>query len=283
MTVELYLGDCVKLLRDVPSESVDAVITDPPYPYIKRSYGYWTEQEWWAMVVEGVIPQVRRILKPTGSAVFILQPNSEHVGKTRPWLWRFMLWVCEEWNMVQDVWWFNHCAIPTISVSLHELLRQSIKICVWCGIHSCYKNQEAVLMPEADRTHSRNATREKRLGNDSVLRTLSGQSVKISSIGNSSKKRGGVTPFNCLVTGANSINGNNGHSAGTPLKLADWWTRYICPPGGTVCDPFAGTSTMGLAALKNGCNFIGIEKEQEYYETSKRRLDEAQEQMRMPC
>jgi len=100
----IVCGDCLDILPTIPDASVDAVITDPPYPHIKRDYGTWTTKEWWEMVVEGVVPEVRRILKPTGSAVFILQPNSEKVGKMRGWLWEFMAWVCREWNMVQDAW-----------------------------------------------------------------------------------------------------------------------------------------------------------------------------------
>ena len=82
-SVTLHLGDCVDWLRTLPDASVDAVITDPPYPEIDRPYGRLTESEWWSLIVEGVIPEVRRILKPTGSAVFILQPNSRKVGSMR--------------------------------------------------------------------------------------------------------------------------------------------------------------------------------------------------------
>ena len=89
--------------------------------------------------------------------------------------------------------------------------------------------------------------------------------------------RGGSTPFNLIPIGVTSHDsaGAHGHGAGTPLKLADWWTRYICPPGGTVCDPFTGSGTMGIAALNNGCNFIGCEKMPKHYETACARLANA--------
>jgi len=120
------------------------VITDPPYPCIKRDYGYWTVEEWWELIVEGVIPEVRRILKPTGSAVFILQPNSEKVGKMRGWLWEFMAWVCREWNMVQDVWWWNPAVMPSgVSTPRSRgLTRASVKACVWGGSSNCYRAQD---------------------------------------------------------------------------------------------------------------------------------------------
>lgn len=93
--------------------------------------------------------------------------------------------------------------------------------------------------------------------------------------------RGGATPFNVWV-GANSNSsqgaGSFGHGAGTPFELSKWWTRYICPPGGVVCDPFMGSGTMGLAARAYGCQFIGIEKEDRpgYFPTAETRIAAAQ-------
>jgi len=80
------------------------------------------------------------------------------------------------------------------------------------------------------------------------------------------------------IGGNSTIRYNYGHGAGTPLALADWWTRYIVPPGGTVLDPFFGVGTMGIAAIKNRCHFIGIEKEAHYCETAEERIAKAKEE-----
>ena len=271
--VLLHHGDCLDILPQIPSQSVDAVITDPPYPHIKRDYGYWTTEEWWALVVEGVIPEVRRILKPSGSAVFILQPNSEKVGKMRGWLWEFMAWVCREWNMVQDVWWWNYTKMPTGGANKKGgLARESIKACVWAGDPRCYRNQSAVYWEPAQSTIAENA-------NNRWYNLHSGRTMNRAKIRQIILDNGGVTPFNLLpMPVANSVSGAgaHGHGAGTPLKLADWWTRYICPPDGVILDPFMGSGTMGLAALQNGCGFIGIEKMggKGYFETAEQRINE---------
>jgi site-specific DNA-methyltransferase (cytosine-N4-specific) len=277
MTANLHLGDCLDVLPTIASESVDAVITDPPYPHIKRDYGYWTVEEWWELVVEGVIPEVRRILKPTGSAVFILQPSSEKVGQMRGWLWEFMAWVCREWNMVQDVWWWNVTALPTGVCIPPErgLLRPSVKVCVWCGKPSCYRNQENVLWGRGEWHVTRKSTRR-------ALKRInpSGNSTDEKRMFDAHIERGGVVPYNLIPIANNNQAkddaGAHGHGAGTPLKLADWWTRYICPPGGTVCDPFMGSGTMGVAAVQNGCDFIGIERMpgQGYFATAEQRIEE---------
>jgi hypothetical protein len=133
------LGDCLDVLPTLKSGSVDCVITDPPYPMIDRPYGKMTEAEWFAMM-RVVVPECMRVLKPTGSAVFILQPNSERVGRMRTWLWEFMLWVGKEWGIVQDAWWWNTAAIPEAHAIQGRLMRTSLKACVWVGPSDCWRN-----------------------------------------------------------------------------------------------------------------------------------------------
>ena len=272
-SVTLHLGDCVDWLRTLPDGSVDAVITDPPYPEIDRPYGRLTESEWWSLIVEGVIPEVRRILKPTGSAVFILQPNSRKVGSMRGWLFEFQAWACREWNMVQDAWWWNFTAPPTVHAHrTRGLMRPSLKAAVWLGAPDCYRNQDAVLWTQSEA--NRATARE-----DRALQVFpSGQSIRRGRCAAVADERGGVTPFNVLPvssTDNQSSSGANRHGARTPLSVAAWWTRYICPPGGVVCDPFAGSGTMALAAIEHGCNFIGAEKMPEYHAIGQRRINEA--------
>ena len=275
---QVVCGDCIEILRQIPNESVDAVITDPPYPCIKRDYGYWTVDEWWSMIVDGVVPEVRRVLKPTGSAVFILQPNSEHVGQMRGWLWEFMAWVCREWNMIQDVWWWNYTVFPTVHCQRkYGLMRPSIKPMVWCGASNCYRNQDSVLWEMSD------ATKAVDLSDRALRYHPNGGTMRPGRCARTAIERDGSTPFNVVPlpnTNSRSSSGANGHGAGTPLELADWWTRYICPPGGVVLDSFFGAGTMGLAAVQNGCDFIGIEKEPEYCGIARRRIDEARQKAR---
>jgi len=269
-SIRLICADTLDVLPGIPSQSVDAVITDPPYPCIKRDYGTWTVEEWWALMVEGVIPQVRRILKPSGSAVFILQPNSEHVGQMRGWLWEFMAWVCREWNMIQDAYWWNTTAQPCVHTHRDKgLMRPSIKPCVWMGEPDCYRSQDAILWGAADWIKTQKTTER------ALEHMPSGYTIRRGRVAETSIERGGVTPFNVIPIPVKSNGaGAHGHGAGTPLKLADWWTRYICPPGGTVLDPFVGSGTMMLAAIQNGCNGIGIDKEQRYIDIAQRRVDE---------
>jgi DNA modification methylase len=263
-------------MATLDAESVDAVITDPPYAEISRRYGRLTEPQWHDLM-DGVVAEVRRVLKPSGSAVFILQPNSEKVGRMRPWLFEFMAKWAREWNMVQDAWWWNHCAAPTVHCSRKNgLLRPSIKACVWLGSADCFRQQDAVLWEPSEAT--KQANRENR-----VLRTRpSGLSMRKGRCVAASDERGGVTPFNCVpISNTNSIgsSGAHGHGAGTPLPLAEWWTRYICQPSGLVLDPFCGAGTMGVAAVASGRSFIGVEQEAEYVKIARDRIESVTEDM----
>ena len=54
-----------------------------------------------------------------------------------------------------------------------------------------------------------------------------------------------------------------------------WLCRLITPPGGTVIDPFMGSGTTGIAAIREGFNFIGIEKEADHFVICQHRIAQA--------
>ena len=64
------------------------------------------------------------------------------------------------------------------------------------------------------------------------------------------------------------------HFATFPIELPEICLCAGAPKGGVVLDPFAGTATTGLAAIKNGRRFVGIELNAEYIEIARRRFDQ---------
>jgi hypothetical protein len=125
----LIHGDCRQKLQQIPKESIDALITDPIYPEVRREYDRISEADWQIMMKE-VIAEARRVLKPTGSMVVILQPNYEKIGKMRLWLWDFVTWAGREWNLIQDAWWWATDAMPLAGTQRDQgLMRQSVKMC----------------------------------------------------------------------------------------------------------------------------------------------------------
>ena len=271
---EVACMDAVAFLKSLPDSCLDAVITDPPYAEVDRPYGRLTEAEWWALIVEGVIPEVRRALKPQGSAVFIIQPNSRKVGSMRGWVFEFMAWVCREWNMVQDCYWWNTTTPPSAFACQGKLMRPAAKPNVWCGAHDCYRDQSEVLWSESDSN-----VRDRLSKRWELQYKPGGQHVRTPRVAQAAADRGGVTPFNVLpVPNANSVDsaGSNGHGAGTPLPLMRWWTRYIVPPGGVVGDCFMGSGTLALAAIQEGRDFVGCERDEGYCRIARDRIAKAQ-------
>jgi DNA modification methylase len=66
----------------------------------------------------------------------------------------------------------------------------------------------------------------------------------------------------------------NKHPTVKPVELMTWLCRLICPPGGVVLDPFAGSGSTLVAAKREGFQYIGIELNPEYIEIAKTRLNE---------
>jgi DNA modification methylase len=274
--IDLRLGDCLGILPTIPDASVDAVITDPPYPEITREYGRWTEAEWHELM-RGVVAEVRRILKPRGSAVFVLQPNSRKMGSLRAWPYEFQSWAIREWNIVQDVYWWNTTALPKCGqVRTRALPRPSVKLCVWLGSSHCFRDIDRVLKPLSASMQECDPDKQRNTSSPSCWRGHVRPRVqRRSEMVRRAQERGGSTPFNLLpIANAHSHDsgGARGHGSATPLDLCDWWTRYIVPPGGVICDPFMGSGTTGEAALKHGHDYIGIEKHEPYFRMAQRHL-----------
>lgn len=264
--IRLIHGDCNDVIKTLEDASVDAIVCDPPYAEITRDYGRMTEPEWHDMM-HRLVPECRRVLKPHGSAVFILQPNSNKPGSMRPWLFEFQVYICKTWNMIQDAWWWNIAAIPEAHSIQGRYLRPSLKACVWAGPRDCYRDQDAVLWKETqanvrDRASDRVRNVVHPSKHHSNRQTMAAKAAV----------RGGVTPYNVLPMGNDGAAGSFGHGAGTPAKLCEWWIRYISPPGGTILDPFVGTGMTALAAFDLGRKAIGIERDANYFAIAEKRV-----------
>jgi DNA modification methylase len=69
------------------------------------------------------------------------------------------------------------------------------------------------------------------------------------------------------------------HPTQKPLSLMKWCITFT--EGDTILDPFMGSGTTGVACVQTGRNFIGIEIEPKYFEIAKKRIEQAQLQIRM--
>jgi hypothetical protein len=78
--------------------------------------------------------------------------------------------------------------------------------------------------------------------------------------------------LSAISDGENWKRGSNFHATVKPTDLMRYLCRLVTPPGGVILDPFMGSGSTGKAAMLEGFNFIGIEREAEYIEIAKRRI-----------
>jgi site-specific DNA-methyltransferase (adenine-specific) len=72
------------------------------------------------------------------------------------------------------------------------------------------------------------------------------------------------------------------HPCPRPLEQVAYILEIATRPGDTVLDPFMGSGTTGIACVKTGRSFIGIELDPKYFVIAQRRVHDAQQQMRLP-
>jgi site-specific DNA-methyltransferase (adenine-specific) len=91
--------------------------------------------------------------------------------------------------------------------------------------------------------------------------------------GEATDRKDGSSGLSSPRAGAGRTGGRrNPHPTVKPIELMRWLCRLVTPPGGLVLDPFMGSGTTGIAALVEGAKFLGIEREQEYFEIARERI-----------
>lgn len=271
-------SDAVRAMRMMPDGCVDSIVTDPPYPEVNRPYGKLTVPKWEEMMHD-VVRESRRVLSPSGSAVFVLQPNNSKVGSLRPWLFDFISWCCREWNVVQDLWWHNPTSIPTVHCQeKFGLTKPSMKALVWVGQPDCYRNQSAVLKEpkqsaaEVERAakdtvrrfHPSGISRNKSTMAKSVERRGGGDSVQhavllkreLSFFGRSSRARGRNPPGSVRLAG--SIPYPAGRDGSGPV-------RWVWDYRGRMCirrlQVLGGGERRGICRDRVAPSFLGVRLE----------------------
>ena len=260
---EIHHNDCLKQMASMDADSIDAAILSPPYPGIKRAYGTWTPAEWLPWMQE-VMTELRRIVKSQGSAVVIIEPNFERIGKRNTWAWEFAIDMAELWGIVQDAYWIKPNRFPTSAATQYGLMRTAVEWCLWLGNPDCYRNQKDVLW-EYSESHLKEIARRSHLSDELIHEPHGGTKRRK----RMAKDNGGSTPMNFLLC---APQGYNKHPACFPVKLAEYWVKYICPENGIVIDPFCGSGTTGVACKRNSRRFVGIDNMKDYVAIAKERI-----------
>lgn len=91
----------------------------------------------------------------------------------------------------------------------------------------------------------------------------------------SDKQGSAARYFYCAKASRSDRGEGNNHPTVKPLQLTQYLCRLITPPGGTILDPFTGSGSTGKAAMREGFRFVGIEREEEYLNIARARIEAA--------
>ena len=259
--VEIYLGDCNEELKCLPDNSVDLIVTSPPYAdQRKNTYGGISVDKYVAWFLP-ISAELLRVLKPTGT--FILNIKEKVVdGQRSTYVMELILEMKKQgWLWTEEfIWHKKNCypgKWPNRFRDAWERLLQFNK----SKQFNMY--QEAVMVPVGDWAKSRlkNLSETDLRRDDSKVESGFGKNIS-HWIG-----RDMAYPTNVLHL-ATECN-NKKHSATFPEALPAWFIHLFTQVGDCVLDPFMGSGTTNIVAAKLNRNSIGIELLPEYYDLVK--------------
>ncbi|MEJ5306749.1 MAG: site-specific DNA-methyltransferase [candidate division WOR-3 bacterium] len=247
--------DCIEGMKQLPSESIDMVVTSPPYDNIREYHGFNVN-------LSLVGKEIFRILKKGGIAAMVIQDQTKNFGKTLTsfrtiidWCDNagFKLFECLIYRKhgAEGAWWKQRFRVD------HEYMPIFLK-----GERPQYFNKEPLKIPSkwAGVTMTGGATR------CTNGKTLKSRKIKI----NQMKCRGTVWEY---LTCGDGDKLKHLHPATFPDKLPFDLIQCFCPEGGIVLDPFIGSGTTAIAALKLSRKFIGFEISKEYCDLAYKRIE----------
>jgi len=256
----IYVGDIRRMLGMLDDDSVDLVVTSPPYAERrKNTYGGIPADKY----VEWFLPisaELLRVLKPTGSFVLNIKEGT-HGGERQTYVYELALALRKQgWLFVDEMIWHKTNPFPTGN-------KNRLKD----GFERCYhfaQTKDFKFFPDAVRTKSTSkwAGDNQRRKNKGAHRTTNGSGM------NMSRRVVGdlVRPSNVVTMPSSSL--NIGHPAVFPLGLPEFFVRLMTEVGDFVLDPFMGSGSTALAARGLGRRYVGAELSEDYLWLSGKRL-----------
>ena len=231
----IYHGDCIDGMKILPDNSVDMVLTDPPYG---------TTQNKWDTVVDmdAFWNEIKRVTKKNSAIlIFTQMPFTATVVMSNPKMFRYE-WICEKYN---STGFLNAKRMP---LKCHE------NVLVFYEKLPTYNPQMI-----QGKSHSRGGT-----GRQSKNYCSYDHTKRI--ISNT------YFPRDVLkVNWQDSIRGL--HPTQKPVSLCEYFIKTYSNKGDIILDPFIGSGTTAVAAVSTGRKYIGFEQDDKYFDTAQNRLE----------
>ncbi len=255
--VELFLGDSKDVLSSFADNSIDLIVTSPPYADQRKStYGGIHPDKY----VEWLIPitkELLRVLKPTGT--FILNIKEKVVdGERSTYVIELIIEMRKQgWFWTEEFIWHKKNSYPG---KWSNRFRDSWeRLLQFNKSKKFHMYQDEVMVPMGDWAKSRlkNLSSTDKIRDNSKVGSGFGKNIS------NWLKREKAYPSNVLHLATEC--GNKKHSAAFPEELPEWFIKLFSKEYDTVLDPFMGSGTSLIVAAKMNRNSIGIDINTEYY------------------
>lgn len=247
--IDLRVGDCLEVLKDIPDKSIDCIITSPPYWKGFEYEAYFNSYKQYLDWCKLWLKECKRVLKPNGT---------------------FYLNVINDSEITIRAFELMEIATREIMFKLHDTI-------IWYRYNQQPANTDRQLTNQCEYVFMlRHTSANIELHKKEVYEALP-EMFKTKNVGNVWE-----LPFN---SGKQKNNGFGrketkskwGHS-GFPEQLPTACILLSTKEGDTVLDLFVGSGTTGVACKKLNRKFIGIDINPEYIEISKERIYEHQQE-----
>jgi len=252
----IYPQDCLHMLKKLKKNSIDLIITSPPYANNrKKTYDGVPIEEY----VQWFLPislELKRVLKPQGSFVLNIKERA-HNGQRRTYVLELILEMKKQgWLWTEEYIWHKKNSFPG---KWPNRFRDAWERCLHFNKQTKFKMyQDAVMVPIGDWTKQRFKNLSKTDKRRDYSKVKSGFGKNVSNWVNRDK----VYPTNVLHF--STVCHNVNHSAAFPIELPSWFIKLFTKKGDVVLDPFMGVGTTALAAKELKRHFIGAETNQQY-------------------
>lgn len=266
MKIELHNGDCFDVMKSIPDGSVDLILADLPYGTTDRNGKGGSRILKWDSVLplDLLWEHYKRVLKPSGSVVlFGDQPFTSQLVMSN------LDWFKYEW-----VW--KKSRTTGFLLANYRPMKQTEDILVFSPLGAAAASRKTGNMtynPQGlieKKVKKRN--NPKRLGKVLGVEKFIGKNNKLLSDSEYEQKWTNY-PTEILTF---SIETGTIHPTQKPATLMEYLIRTYSNEGETVLDNVMGSGTTGVAAVRAGRCFIGIELEEEYFDVAYERITQEQ-------
>lgn len=241
--IRLRFGDCLERMKEIPDGSVDLVLTDPPYGT--------TNNKW-----DSIIPldlmwcQIWRVLKPSGVvSLCASQPFTSILVYSQIKHWRSQ-WI---WSKNKGSGHLNAKKMPMRFV-------ESIEV---------FYKRKPTYNPQMTEGHKKAA---KALNNKRGGSKNYGKQKQVLYGGNTNRHPKNILEIPVVNNDGKGIDGIKYHPTQKPVALMEYLIKTYTNEDETVLDFTMGSGTTGVACVRTGRKFIGIEKDKKYFKIAKRRI-----------